>query len=317
MIRIERYTPESERQWNEFVAQSRNATFMADRRYMDYHSDRFPDFSLMAFDDRDRLLAVMPATRLGDEVVSHAGLTFGGWLMAPRRCDALDMLEITDATLACLRDSGVKKLVYRPAPHIYHSQPAEEDLYALVRAGAVIDRMLVSSVVDLDNPLSFDQGSRQRARKVLASPDIVVAESVDFKGFWEVLTCLLDERYGSKPVHTLAEITMLRDRFPANIRLFTASDRDSGQLLGGVVMYISATAAHSQYTAASLRGKELSVIPAVYRYIMDELRGSVRWLDFGTSNEHGGREVNPGLLRQKCSYGGRAVVYPSYSLSIS
>ena len=35
--------------WNHFVAQSKNGTFLLDRRYMDYHADRFEDHSLMVY----------------------------------------------------------------------------------------------------------------------------------------------------------------------------------------------------------------------------------------------------------------------------
>ena len=40
---ILRYDPSMAPRWNEFVANSANATFLHDRRYMDYHADRFMD----------------------------------------------------------------------------------------------------------------------------------------------------------------------------------------------------------------------------------------------------------------------------------
>ena len=36
--------------WNQFVRQSRNGTFLIDRRFMDYHSDRFVDCSLLVYE---------------------------------------------------------------------------------------------------------------------------------------------------------------------------------------------------------------------------------------------------------------------------
>ena len=41
MFEIKRYTPEQADEWNQFVAASKNGTFLFDRRYMDYHADRF------------------------------------------------------------------------------------------------------------------------------------------------------------------------------------------------------------------------------------------------------------------------------------
>lgn len=72
MKTVEAYTPEMEREWNDHVATSRNGTFLLDRRYMDYHADRFCDASMVARDDHGRLLAFF------------AGMPRGGYrLLAP------------------------------------------------------------------------------------------------------------------------------------------------------------------------------------------------------------------------------------------
>ena len=47
---------------------------MLKRGYMDYHSDRFIDNSLMFYED-DKLIALMPASKHGNELRSHGGLT--------------------------------------------------------------------------------------------------------------------------------------------------------------------------------------------------------------------------------------------------
>ncbi|MCI6404225.1 MAG: GNAT family N-acetyltransferase, partial [Prevotella sp.] len=40
---IQRYDNRMQQSWDEFVARSRNATFLHYRDYMDYHSNRFHD----------------------------------------------------------------------------------------------------------------------------------------------------------------------------------------------------------------------------------------------------------------------------------
>ena len=44
-----------------------------------------------------------------------------------------------------LRASGISKLIYKAIPHIYHTVPAEEDLYALFLLNAKLFRRDVSS----------------------------------------------------------------------------------------------------------------------------------------------------------------------------
>lgn len=314
MITIRRYDPATDREvWDAFVADSRNATFLFYRAYMDYHSDRFDDYSLMAYDGRGRLLALLPACRCGSTLYSHLGLTFGGWLLPQRRCDALDMLAVFDALPAVMREVGVRRFVYKAIPYVYSRQPAQEDIYALIRAGATVTSSLVSSVIDLSDPIPFDMGSRQRVRKAVAS-GIVIGESDRWEEYWTILTDLLRERFDAAPVHSLEEILLLHSRFPENIRLVTATDPDTGEIMAGIVLYVNDTAIHSQYTAATQCGKNMAAVPAIYQNIIDTYRGKARWLDLGTSNENGGRDVNAGLLRQKCSYGARAVAYLTFTL---
>jgi len=67
--------------WNEFVATAKNATFLFHRDFMEYHSDRFQDFSLLIFDENQNLKAILPANRLEEVVYSHQGLTYGGLIL--------------------------------------------------------------------------------------------------------------------------------------------------------------------------------------------------------------------------------------------
>ena len=77
MIKIKKYTVDKFIIWNEFIANAKNGHFMFDRNYVEYHSDRFQDYSLM-FYDKNTLLAVLPGSIKDSTVVSHGGLTFGG-----------------------------------------------------------------------------------------------------------------------------------------------------------------------------------------------------------------------------------------------
>src|SRR5664279_3818383 len=128
-VRIVSYEPKYKTQWDEFVRQSKNGNFLFYRDYMEYHSDRFSDFSLLFFQN-EQLVAIMPANRINDTVVSHGGLTFGG-IVSGKEMTTILMLEAFGTLVRELRAGGVNNLIYKVIPHIYHSLPAEEDLYAL------------------------------------------------------------------------------------------------------------------------------------------------------------------------------------------
>lgn len=299
--------------WDNAVKNSRNGLFQHLRAYMDYHADRFSDCSVLARDAKGRVIAVLPAHASGNTVCSHRGLSFGGWLMGDR-ADMPAMMEVWDAASEHYRNNGFKELVYRPVPHIYHRYPAEEDLYALFRAGGRLEASQVSSVIDLACPLTFDSNARRaesRARRL----GVECGPSDDYAQFWQILTRLLVAKYNTRPVHTLAEIELLVSRFPDNIRLYTATE--GSEILAGVVMYYSGPVAHCQYISTSERGRENGALPALMRHLIEiAVAGGYRYFDFGISCEDGGRYLNQGLIRQKCGFGARAVVFTSYIVTL-
>ena len=63
--------------WNAFIGQAKNATFLFHRDFMEYHSDRFQDYSLIVLDG-EKWVAVLPANVVENQVFSHQGLTYGG-----------------------------------------------------------------------------------------------------------------------------------------------------------------------------------------------------------------------------------------------
>lgn len=312
MITIQRYTSDRQPIWDAFVQTAKNSSFQHLRAYMDYHNNRFADYSLMAYSG-DEPVALLPANRVGDVVYSHQGLTYGGWVMPLKHFNVVVMLQVMDAALNFMRADGVTTLYYKPMPHIYHSYPAEEDLYALFRCGAELTATNVSTTIDLQHPLPFNTGAKSSV-SVARREGVTIAESDGFAGYWAVLTDLLERRYNTCPVHTLAEIMQLKASFPDNIRLYTATS--DGELLGGIVMYFVGQVAHSQYTAATPQGWEKRVIPAIYNHIISHECASMRYLDFGTSNEDSGRYLNEGLVLQKCGMGGRAIVYQTFKVTL-
>lgn len=313
MVEIIRYDATMAAQWNEMARQCRNSTFQHQRGYMDYHSDRFTDCSLIALHN-GKPRALLPANVDGDTLWSHRGLTFGSWLVPLKHFDVTVMIEVMDATVAWMKDNGLKRLVYKAVPHIYHRYPCEEDLYALFRHHASLIETNISTTIYLSCPLPLDRGNKSGANAARKA-GITVGPSEDWQQYWHLLSSLLDERYDTRPVHTLDEILLLQSRFPDDIRLYTATL--DGELLAGVVMYLSAPVAHCQYIGASPRGKDSKALTLLFDYLIQEsTRLGYRYFDFGISNEDHGRYLNEGLVRQKSRLGGRGIVYNTFEITL-
>src|SRR3978361_595722 len=78
-MKVIQYNPEFKNKWNDFLINSKNATFLFNRNFVEYHADRFNDHSLMIVDEDGSLLAVLPANIPSENIlVSHQGLTYGG-----------------------------------------------------------------------------------------------------------------------------------------------------------------------------------------------------------------------------------------------
>lgn len=297
--------------WNEFVANSRNGTFLHDRRFMEYHADRFADGSLIVR-RAGKLLALLPANRVGDQVISHGGLTYGGVIVGNDMRTAL-MLETFSGIAEHLRATGATQLVYKPAPHFYHRAPAEEDIYAISRMGGRVVQTDASAAIPLRRRPKESQSRRQAAKRA-TKYGIIVAETQDWPAFWKVLGDVLAERHETTPTHSLSEIEQLVRDFPNHIRLFGALQ--DGRMLGGVVVFDCGHCVHVQYIAGRPEGREAGALDAIILHLIQTVFADRDWLDFGISTTQGGQVLNTGLAQQKEMFGARCVVYQRYALDL-
>lgn len=316
-IRITRYKESDAREWDDFVGRSRNSTFLSMRGYMDYHSDRFKDYSLMARKG-ERLIAVLPANIIEDHegnkvLQSHGGLTYGGWILPPRHFDATDMMDIFDALKDFAVLENISALDYKSLPSIYALMPSQEDRYALFRNGAQLTELNISSAIDLKNNPGFNK-LRKRDLKKNEDKALTIGEIRELEEFHNLLTECLKERHSVEPVHSISELGLLKERFPDNIKIFGMRSEEG--LEAGVALYITQKVAHAQYICSSSRGREAGLLAILFDYLIKKYTGEVDYFDFGISNEDHGRYLNEGLNRQKASLGGSGVSYERYFLPL-
>jgi hypothetical protein len=308
MFEIVRYTAQRADEWNRFVAASKNGTFLFDRRFMDYHSDRFSDYSLMVY-LKGRLYALLPANADGQTLVSHGGLTYGGLVMG-KECTAAGILEVFRTLNDSLRREGFHKVVYKAIPWIYHQLPSEEDLYALTdvcQAQLVIRD--ISSAIMGRHRLKFTESRRSGLRKALRR-GLLVEESNDIEGFWQILRENLASKYGVCPVHNVAELLLLKNRFPDQIKLWIVSN--DGRLVGGTLLFLTPQVLHTQYISANPEGKACGAIDLLFDTLINDVYKDYPIIDFGKSTVSDSARLNRQLVFQKEGFGGRAVCYDTY-----
>ena len=312
MFEVRRYTPDKADEWNRFVAASKNGTFLFDRQFMDYHADRFMDCSLMFYRD-NALYALLPANVKGDVLTSHGGLTYGGLVMSSR-CSAKGVQEVFAAMNTYLADLGVRRVVYKAIPWIYHQLPAEEDLYALTSIchATLIIRDISSAVIG-DRPVRFSESRKSGLRKAQRM-GLTVKESEDFATFWQILNANLTAKYGVRPVHSVSELELLHGHFPQAIRLYMVYDGDTP--LGGTLLFLTPQVLHTQYISATAEGKAHGAIDLLFNHLINEVYTDYRYIDFGKSTVSDSADLNEQLIFQKEGFGARAVCYDTYEWTL-
>lgn len=311
-MKIIKYNLEHKNTWNDFVSSAKNSHFFFKRDYMEYHSDRFDDYSLIIYDDKDKVIAVLPANKVENILYSHQGLTFGGFIVNDKMTVEI-MLNIFEVLKLFLKENSFNKLIYKCIPYTYHLKPAEEDRYALFINNAKLIRRDVSSTIDLSVPIRYSKGRKWSVNKA-KKENLQVVETTDYDTFWNLLESVLEAQHGSKPVHTVEEIKELAAYFPKNIKLYIALQ--DNEVLCGAVIYENDEIVHTQYLANSLLGRDIGALDFLSDYLINDKYKQKNYFDFGISNEEQGRVLNTGLIAQKEGFGARAVVHDFYEVDI-
>jgi hypothetical protein len=306
------YNPTDFDAWNTFVAESKNGTFLFNRNFMEYHADRFTDFSLMVFEGQ-KLVALLPANRLGDVVHSHQGLTYGGLVL--KGSPGLKKAEqLFTAVCQYLSGQGIRQLNVKQQPVIYHTEPAHELDYLLVKNNAKLYRRDMNLAVPLQQDYVINPAKRKKYRQSVQSGMEIKADN-DFDAFWGgVLIPRLLEKHNAKPVHTAAEIKLLQSRFPENIIQYNVYFES--QIMAGITLFIGNGVVKSQYGATTPAGEKHRALDYLFITLIEEYKQSMLFFDMGVVTEPNGG-YNPGLLKQKEELGCRVYVQDFYEMEIT
>ena len=310
MLRIEKFQQEKVQLWNNFNKNAKNGLFMFDRSYMDYHSDRFKDNSLIFYDD-EKLIALLPCNMSQNTLYSHQGLTFGGFIV-DENMKQNKMLECFEILKEYMKENNFKKFIYKSTPYIYHKIPAQEDLYALFRNNAKLFRVDCSTTIDLRNICKMPKGRKAQISRAKRE-GVKIFSSEDFEAFVMLLNSVLQKQHGVNAVHSAEELKLLCSRFPQNIKLFVA--KISEGIIAATLLFIYDDLVHTQYLAANEKAREIGALDLLIKTLMDEFTKSKKYFDFGISTENGGQVLNQGLISQKEGFGGRSVAHQFFVLA--
>ena len=296
---VKRYCSDDFALWNDFISQATNATFLFDRNFMEYHADRFQDFSLLVFEE-DILQAVVPANCKDNQIFSHQGLTYGGFVF--RNEFPIGQIEaVLSETFSFLQSQGFVKCEIKAMLPFYAPDFHAEIQQVLSDKQAKITAQKMNLAIDFRTEYSISKSKLKHYRR-LQSEGLVVKKEADCTIFWqEVLEPLLLEKYQTKPLHSLAEINSLQSKFPNHIEQYNLY-RD-GEILAGITLFKTATVIKSQYGATTENGKKFRALDYLFLYLIDSFKADYDYFDMGTVDDNSELGYNEGLLNQKKELG--------------
>ncbi|MDB9858311.1 GNAT family N-acetyltransferase [Flavobacteriaceae bacterium] len=306
--RVEKYTKENRLAWDTFISGAKNATFLFARDFMEYHSDRFTDYSLLVYKD-DLLYAVLPANIVGDKLYSHKGLTYGS-LVLSKSAKLLYTFEAFKALLAFLDAKAISTLELRNIPTFYNTMPSDELSYFLFKANATLIKRDALMVIDTSNKIKFQKNRREGINKAKRN-GLTIAVDDNFEGFWnEILIPNLQKKHGVAPVHSLEEIQLLAAKFPDHIKQVNVYK--DNVIVAGTTLFLTKTTIHPQYVSGNSDKNAFGSLDLAYDYIINHFDSSKRYFDFNISSEENGTALNSGLIFWKESCGARTYVADNY-----
>ena len=307
---VKKYNSEEKVSWDSFVKNAKNATFLFQRDFMDYHSDRFLDYSLLIYKD-EKLIAILPANITDKTLYSHQGLSYGG-LVIGKKTTFEEVLQSFKSILIYLQNQGIDLLHVKLLPKIYNKLPSEEIDYLLFLAKAKLVRRDLSSCVLNENPLKIESSNRLRGIKKGLKNELEVREEASFDSFWkDVLEPNLKLVHNQKPVHSVDEINALKSHFPKNIRQFNVYK--GKEIVAGTTLFETEEVVHAQYISANEIGRKNGGLDFLFHNLLQKFSHK-KYFDFGICNEEQGMKVNKGLLQWKESFGGRGVTHDFYEI---
>lgn len=306
MISIRPYEKKDFSLWNLLIEKSRNGNFLHNRKYMDYHQDRFNEASIVV-ERLGKPIAVLPANIIDNVVISHSGLTYAG-LISTIDLGAEDTLNVFEKIREHYLRLKIDSLIYRAIPYIFHRLPCQEDLYALHLLGAKLVRRDLSSATNLRKLFKF-QGKRERSILKARKLSIAVRYSENYEIFHDLLSEVL-KKFDTVPTHTLKELNFLHSQFPSCIKLYESILDDV--VLAGALIYDFGDVVHTQYLASSTDGKKCGALDFLLSNLINQIYCDRKYFSFGISTAGNGQALNLGLISQKEGFGAHGVTHDIY-----
>ena len=317
-MKIRKYNKDYYKAWDNFVISSNNGTIFHLQKFLNYHPKGRFSWHHLIFEEKDNIIALLPAQLKGDKLISPAGASFGSFVTQDISYDSIEEIVIT--FLKYCRKEGIREIYLTPPPLVYYKSMTMNIDYALLYHGFQYEKHLYSSVVNLKKIKrlhDFDKRARNAIRKAVKSGvEVIIGD--DYESFYPILT-ENKRKFNLPPTHTLDELRKIKRLLPDMLKLFLAYK--DGSLIGGSLIFIcNMKTLLSFYIALDYEYQQLRPINKVlYEIIQWGYENNYEFFDIGVNQDTASRnsmDLNKTLVSFKASMGARCFFRSTFKASV-
>jgi hypothetical protein len=210
--------------------------------------------------------------------------------------------EIFDQLLVYLKTNAFINLFWNPIPVFYIPNGNSAIDFFIVKNLGHLYRKEMNLVVNLREEILISKSKLKHFRKI-ETLDLQIVEELSFSPFWlNVLEKRLLEKFNVKPVHSLKEISYLKEKFPNSIKQFSVYFEN--EIIAGITMFEFENGVKSQYGATTLKGEKYRALDYLFIKLIEKYKKEGKhFFDMGIVNENNEKGYNHGLLQQKQELG--------------
>lgn len=321
-ISIKIYNKSDETNWDDFVSEAKNATFLHSRKFFKHNKlNEQDDCSLMFYKEKE-LIAVFPANLYSKDnkniLNSYLRSTYGG-LIYSDKTSMMDLITIVQLLIQYAKENNIQEIIIRPSFKIYHKNLSDDFIYALSLHGFETKYKEIELAINLEQPIGelYSDNNKRNIKKA-KKQNIIINESGNLQEFWTVLTDNLELKHQVKPVHNFEEITALINLVgQEKIKAFTAELNN--ETIAGILVFIAnQRVAHAQYIASNDAYQSIRPLNLLIDYIANWAQiNNFKYFNLGMACEPGGKTINEGLYKFKEGFGARGTLRETFSLNIT
>lgn len=312
-IEIQKYSLKFKELWDNFIDIADNGFFFFKRNYMEYHADRFNDYSLIVFIDNE-VKALFPCNLKNNKIFSHQGLSYGG-ILHDADVNANTLNFIHKAIISYFNKVGVRHCEISPIPSLYsksknnfYEQVLKENLTCVQgeKPISVIDHELVKLP------------TRRKLRIPKTHEENYSFEIVDnINTVWPMIEQCYLSQHGFQPVHSQSEIVYLKECFPRNIIINTIKENTpNAPVLAALITLEDKRMVKFQYIGYTEMARKANVIDYLYFKTINKSISENKNVDMGHSIDINSNQINNKILFAKKRHGASEISTSTYCINL-